>query len=138
MCSGLSKAEFVQAIQSDLDDETTRKAMAWAKETSKRRENVFNTKGVRDYRITGHVIQTFAVSSKVRCAMKCLSFDSCGSFNYEYNSDGNGLHTCQINSASSEVAKANLQKQPGYIFYDYSMFTPFEVNGNWMWDTRVQ
>lgn len=120
----------MQAIQSDLDDETTRKAMAWAKETSKRRENVFNTKGVRDYRITGHVIQTFAVSSKVRCAMKCLSFDSCGSFNYEYNSDGNGLHTCQINSASSEVAKANLQKQPGYIFYDYSMFTPFQVNGN--------
>ncbi|KAK7501165.1 hypothetical protein BaRGS_00007650, partial [Batillaria attramentaria] len=81
-CLSLSKKDIVETLKDDMDVKQLAKLVKWAESTQHMSENIFNSKSLNDWRITGHVIESLPVPSRMRCVLKCMGTDGCKSFNF--------------------------------------------------------
>ena len=68
---------------------------------------------VEHYALLGQSFMNISGISAVRCSVRCLSHHECFSFNYDHTNQ-----VCQMNNASAEHVRENLQGMLNVSYYD--------------------
>ena len=88
-----------------------------AKTIARKDVSHFSSNPSSGFSLTGHVIATHTVPSRMDCTFECLANPDCLSFNY-VDDWGHPLHVCELSDATLTSHPLALVKRPGYSYYE--------------------
>ncbi|XP_076441377.1 coadhesin-like [Babylonia areolata] len=124
-CKSLTKQKVVEQIKAQTSDtEQVELLESWAHSTWRVSENLFNSLQLDHHVMSGHMVATHRLPSRLDCVRECLKV-GCRSFNFQLAPDRHGQHECQLNSVNRDEARGDVRREDGYVLYDHTTYVPF-------------